>query len=745
MRFWPKTKDRGWYGPWDLMEDAAKAPKAIGKGLGKIPGVQSVASWAKDRGEDVEESRVGSAILSTSPSVGVSYGDAGLQGQAGLNRAQGGPSVNFGQGQGGQGGQENQGRDWGGTLMSLLPVLAQAGGSYLQYGREEKDRERMADAQAQANLVNLVAGSNVMSPQFTPSKVSGWEKLAKVGGQALQAGQQQRAQADQAKLRDLQIKAAQGNLTAQADAARLRGLQFGEQKALDAARSEFYGASPAEGADALEAWSPESAEEGARRHFDDIRAQDSPFDREEMQEWVKKNAADPMTGGIPQEWHPELTREELTAKYDADKADDIMTKRSLWASHYESGPGGARLQDWEIQNQVQPKDLPTISDINNKVDSWRKKEIAASPVDPTADFSPRQKGIYGQEMARLAEVQAKQGREERLYNLQVEAAQANIDLTNVRKDHQNALLTFPDTKAVLAVASAFGTIMPGLSEDEFFNSPAVMNAADNRAFTPAQKSAMFATYKTAALDRKIAMSSADQERVDKFHAKLIKEPTIRIRNDVRQAMTEMVSSFEVKGAPGLTDIQLMKLLARMQDPGSVVREAEYNTLAESIPVFDRAGIYIERFIEGDKLTEEGRQAIFKLGLEAYRNRMADVDRIASGYIESETMSQFGRSSPEYVQMFQIAANPFRLPEIEKEKLNKVLGHRERFWTPPGGTNLLGNLGKVNAAPSVPPPPAQGDAEAYLRQHERALDELDMPGITQGRETRNRIATSPYQW
>ena len=215
MRLWPKTEDRGWYGPWDLMEDSSKLPKNIGKGLAKIPGVQSVASWAKDRGEDVEESRVGSAILSTSPSVGVSYGDAGLQGQAGLNRAQGGPSVNFGQGQGGQGGQENQGRDWGGTLMSLLPILAQAGGSYLQYGREEKDRERMADAQAQANLVNLVAGSNVMSPQFTPSKVSGWEKLAKVGGQALQAGQQQRAQAEQAKLRDLQTEQVKGALEAQ--------------------------------------------------------------------------------------------------------------------------------------------------------------------------------------------------------------------------------------------------------------------------------------------------------------------------------------------------------------------------------------------------------------------------------------------------------------------------------------------------------------------------------------------------
>ena len=201
MRLWPKTKDRGWYGPWDLMQDSANLPKKLGGAAYEhIPGVQPATDWLTDRGKDFEESRVGRAILSTSPSVGVTYGDAGLQAQAGLNRAQGGPSVNFGQG------QENQGRNWGGTLMSLLPILAQAGGTYLQLGREEKDRKRMADAQRFSDWVNIIAGRNVSTPQFTPSKVSGWEKLAKVGGQALQLGQQQRAQAEQAKLRDLQMQ-----------------------------------------------------------------------------------------------------------------------------------------------------------------------------------------------------------------------------------------------------------------------------------------------------------------------------------------------------------------------------------------------------------------------------------------------------------------------------------------------------------------------------------------------------------
>ena len=201
-----EDEDGGIFG---FLDPIRSLPKNIGKALAQYPGVQSVASWAKDRGKDIEENRVGSAILSTSPSVGVTYGDAGLQAQAGLNRAQGGPSVNFGQG------QENQGRNWGGTLMSLLPILAQAGGTYLQLGREEKDRKRMADAQRFSDWVNIIAGRNVSTPQFTPSKVSGWEKLAKVGGQALQTGQLQRAQAEQAKLRDLQTEQVKGALEAQ--------------------------------------------------------------------------------------------------------------------------------------------------------------------------------------------------------------------------------------------------------------------------------------------------------------------------------------------------------------------------------------------------------------------------------------------------------------------------------------------------------------------------------------------------
>ena len=219
MRLWPKTKDRGWYGAFDLVEDVTSPIEDAASWATKD---RAWADWLKGKGSDFEKSKVGRTILSASPSVGMSYGDEGLQAQAGLNRAQGGPSVTVGQGQAGQAGQENQGRDWGGTFMSLLPILAQGAGSYMQYGREEKDRERMAEAQSAANLANLWAGRRIVEPEFTPSKVGGWEKMAKIGGQALQMGQQQRAQAEQGRLRDLQIQAAQGSL---ADAATTRQTQ----------------------------------------------------------------------------------------------------------------------------------------------------------------------------------------------------------------------------------------------------------------------------------------------------------------------------------------------------------------------------------------------------------------------------------------------------------------------------------------------------------------------------------------
>ena len=573
MRFWPKSKDRGWYGPWDLMEDSSKLPKNIGKGLAKIPGVQSVASWAKDRGEDVEESRVGSAILSTSPSVGVSYGDAGLQGQAGLNRAQGGPSVNFGQGQGGQGGQENQGRDWGGTLMSLLPILAQAGGSYLQYGREEKDRERMAKAAQSANIANLWAGKPIVSPQFTPSKVSGWEKLAKVGGQALQLGQQQRAQAEQAKLRDLQMQQVQGQLADAATARQAQQRAAGEERIRQEARGE-------------------SAREALRG------AGLTPFGEQ-----------------------TELT----------------------------TSMGGRQ------------------------------------PGPPVSrGYTPREVDI--RDIASAEELRAN-----KLYDLQVRAQEAGVELAEVNLAAQKRLAELPNIDMLLKTAKSYGTISPDLTKEAFLSLPSVINSGEGQPFTPEDEEALWAAYQVAAQKRVGEINKKDQERIDIFSKNLGSQKAVQLRVDYQRAMDAIIAGIDSKS--GFGDIQMLKMLARLQDPGGVVKEAEYKTMEDAAPLIERVQLMTtgDRWIKGNRLTPEGRARVLALAIEAYENTKADIDSIANRFIAAE-IARPGMENKE--QMFIIASNPHRLLEYGEDKLMeayKTVGVNSRAELTAFGADLEPDL------------------------------------------------------
>lgn len=591
-------------------------------------------SWLKDRGTDIEESRIGGAILGMEPSIGMSTGGEGVQFQAGLGQGPGAPLATYDVGQAGQAGQAGQGRDWTGAFMSLLPALAKGVGTYQQFGREEKDRERMAEAQSRANLVNLVAGRNVMSPDYTPSKVGGLEKLAKVGGQVLQVGQQQRALADQAKLRDLQIKAARGNVAAQADLAKKRGLELRAGEATDAARAAYYGDTTAAPEDTLQAWSPESVEEGARRHWGEIRAQDSPIGRAEIEQEVKNR-----TFNTDFERFDPLRENESVEQRQRRIAREYNEELKREFGQYDELPG------------TKPAEKPTV------------------PVDPTADFTDRQRGIYEEEFSRLGNVQTKREREENLYNLQTEAARANIDLTKIKTVHQKALSEMADTKAVLAIASSFGAVNPGLSKDEFFNSPIVAKAGAGRPLTAEQESAMYATYKVAERDQNLALSKAARERRDIFQKNMRSEEVVKIRASIMRAWSMMQNG--VKVGSGMGDVQLMKMLALLQDPGSVVREQEYNTLADAVGAFEKALVIAPGLIEGDKLTDDGRARILRLGMLAYQDRMGEIDQLADAYTESELGVSMADASPEQLQLYKLASNPFRMPPIDENKVRQL--------------------------------------------------------------------------
>ena len=674
MRLWPKTKDRGWYGPFDLIEDFTSPIEDAASWATKDRGW---ADWLKGKGSDFEKSKVGSAVLSTSPSVGMSYGDEGLQAQAGLNRAQGGPSVTVGQGQAGQAGQENQGRDWGGTFMSLLPILAQGAGSYMQYGREEKDRERMDEAQGAANLANLWAGRRIVEPEFTPSKVGGWEKMAKIGGQALQMGQQQRAQAEQGRLRDLQIQAAQGSLADQATTRQAQQRKAREDRIRQQARGE-----------------------AARG---ELGAADVPTFGEEM------------------------------------------------------GP----TTDWEARRADQ-------------------------------GYTPSDIDIFDITKAEQVRGRAEQEQADKLNDLNMELAELRVDAAKIELKDKRALAALRDHPVLGArtgrnslgvqVSSHMGAYgNAGLNFGDFWESRDMVDL-ENRAMaagqplTEADKRGLFAVYADKAEVQTQELNAKNLKIKTDIDKTLTDDPFIAERDTYKRGILLTISAYEnLKGkegndlAQGLSDIQAAKMLARYQDPGGVVREAEFNTIAGAVAALERWDPYFQwdKLKGGARFPEAARIRILDLMVDGYEKTSQYMDATIDEFVGSH-LEVIGANSPEEQALFKMGSNWIRLPPINLANLKNayknaapgidyispyerkyleagrgVLQADPLSWKP-GGSSLLENLGKVN--PQVASgAPAQGDSEAYLRRHETALDELDYPGITAGREMRESIVTSPYQF
>ena len=677
MRLWPKTKDRGWYGPFDLMEDVMGLPeRGAVAAYHHVPGVQPTADWLKDRGSDVEKSKVGGAILSTSPSVGVTYGDEGLHAQAGLNRAQGGPSFNMG-GQAGQAGAADQGTDWRGTFMSLLPLLAQGAGTYMQYGREGKDRERMAGAQKHANLINILAGRNVAVPDFTPSKVSGWEKLANIGGQALQAGQQQRAQAEQAGLRDLKRRQLEGQLT---DAATAR------QEQQRTAREDRI---------------RQEARAGAARG--ELRGAGVPTFGEEM------------------------------------------------------GP----TTDWEARRADQ-------------------------------GYTPSDIDIFDITKAEQVRGRAEQDQADKLTDLNMELAELRVDAAKIELGDKRALAALRDHPVLGArtgrnslgvqVSSHMGAYgNAGLNFAEFWETGDMVDL-ENRAMAAGQplaeadKRALYTVYadKAKVQTQEINKKNLDIKKdIDKT---LTDDPFIAERDTYKRGILLTISAYEnLKGkgeedvAQGLSDIQAAKMLARYQDPGGVVREAEFNTIAGAVAALETwdPAFQWEKYKGGARFPEAARVRILDLMVDGYEKTRQHMDATIDDFIGSH-LKVIGANSPEEQALFKMGSNWIRLPPINLTNLksayknaapsvNYISPYERKYleagrgvlqaapssWKP-DAPSFLGNLGKVN--PQVTPgAPAQGDAEAYLRRHEAFFDELDYPGITEGRKTRESTVTSPYQF
>ena len=559
MRLWPKTKGRGWYGPFDLVEDVTSPIEDAASWATKD---RAYFDWLKDKGSDIEKSTVGSKILSASPSVGMSYGDEGLQAQAGLNRAQGGPSVTVGQGQAGQAGQADQGVNWGGLFTSLLPVLAQAGGTYMQYGREEKDRERMKEAQETAALKSAMAGRNV-APIYTPSKVSGWEKLANIGGQALQMGQQQRSLADQAKLRDLQIEAAQGNVAAQADLAKKRGLELRAEEATDAARAAYYGGPPPPEGDSLQA---------------------APLETQRL-----------------------------------DQQGDIQKPESFRA----------------ITGYGQPPQPPET----------QPAETPALPVDPTADFTDRQRGIYEEEFSRLGNVQTKveglleaqRAQREMLQGRGMAAQQQQAKAQDTGPGEGDYVVGGGEVVTVEAPKIPLTPYQAiGLAEEERENLAGIISYAN----AMAKSGGVLSSKEKASIESAMRKDFNNHKAAKNYFDRAPAYEQIKILATNRDAVNPRTGErFKSQGA---RDLGLVFSFMKLLDPPSTVRESEAASAENAGGVPDKWRNLWNKMLEGQRLAENVREEILFVAEGVYKTAELPFSQLSELYqgVASRTGADF---------------------------------------------------------------------------------------------------------
>ena len=200
-----------------------------------------------------------------------------------------------------------------------------------------------------------------------------------------------------------------------------------------------------------------------------------------------------------------------------------------------------------------------------------------------------------------------------------------------------------------------------LTREQFFRLPTIMSldgalmAREGTGLTAEDKAYLWSNFNQSAAAAEAALTEADRKGVSDFKNLLVKDGTLKEQAELTRALSFINNAILTEG--GMADVQLMKMLARLQDPGSVVREAEYETLAGAIAAFEAAGIRAEGWFTGNKLNDDGRSGILELAYGGYQGRAREMDRIIDLEIVSQVQQGFNED------WMQSAAERFRLPKL----------------------------------------------------------------------------------
>ena len=259
-------------------------------------------------------------------------------------------------------------------------------------------------------------------------------------------------------------------------------------------------------------------------------------------------------------------------------------------------------------------------------------------------------------------------------------------------------MTTQEKNYYIKAARDLGSLSPNITTlQEFTNHPSLASVTDKSLLNQ-----MYSSYKIGARDRKAALGKAANERIEDFSKAVRTQQAVKDRFDIRRSLTEIVDGILIGG--GFSDIGVLKALAKLQDPGSVVRQEEFTTLKQGIALFDRAGIKVDNFFTGNQLNADGRKQVLELGYASYNQRKNDIDAVVDNLVRDYSQRP-GMVEGLDDAMWANAGLPYRLADTAELVTEQKM---KRLQARVGGV-FRTDLNDIKQW--LTPPPAEVDAQA----------------------------------
>jgi len=310
--------------------------------------------------------------------------------------------------------------------------------------------------------------------------------------------------------------------------------------------------------------------------------------------------------------------------------------------------------------------------------------------------------VMGQQQA--ARTASQQAAEDRAAEFERETRRmtAEAQRTRAQAAGLEAIMTKPMTTQeknyYIKAAQDLGSLSPNITTlQDFKNHPSLASITDKSLLNQ-----MYSSYKIGARDRKAALGKAANERIEDFSKAVRTQQAVKDRFDIRRSLTEIVDGILIGG--GFSDIGVLKALAKLQDPGSVVRQEEFTTLKQGIALFDRAGIKVDNFFTGNQLNADGRRQVLELGYASYNQRKNDIDAVVDNLVRDYSQRP-GMVEGLDDAMWANAGLPYRLADTADLVTEQKM---KRLQTRVGGV-FRTDLNDINQW--LTPPPAEVDRQA----------------------------------